>query len=364
MSHFAVAVIVPEKVILPELLKNNRDFNKIDMDELVSKQLAPYQEYECSGCDPEYLEAVDETSNYIDTFFRTRGMMIVDGKLGDPSDFRSYRAPTEGELKKIKNHEIRDYYYDGEKYFLEVYPDNAKKVQIPFCYDESFTAFFLSDFNETDNRFVRFGETPDPGMDCYIMEIAEPGKAPEKQFDGYELLNKEEIRQYILRTYRVVNVTNPNAKWDWYSVGGRWDGCIPLKEKVNGHAYSNYAFVKNIAFDRIDQNKYDSAIRDWEITVENSPMTEEEKKTHFSLWNADYYISHYGSKENYAIYMATFSTYAFIDKDKGWNAPGEMGWFGASTEDRSSLDAYRESFHRYLTECSPHDLLVVVDCHT
>lgn len=26
---------------------------------------------------------------------------------------------------------------------------------------------------------------------------------------------------------------NPNAKWDWYQVGGRWANCLPLKDGTN-----------------------------------------------------------------------------------------------------------------------------------
>jgi hypothetical protein len=51
----------------------------------------------------------------------------------------------------------------------------------------------------------------------------------------------EEIYQDVITWYddvgengEVYSEYNPNSKWDWYSLGGRWSGLIKLKEGANG----------------------------------------------------------------------------------------------------------------------------------
>jgi hypothetical protein len=92
---------------------------------------------------------------------------------------------------------------------------------------------------------------------------------------------------------------NPNSKWDWYSIGGRYnhwlitdkdntdtfdDGQIGLfggvsDGTVEGHPELkrvNAARIKDIKFDMIGGN-YDKALREWELIVEEQePQNEEE----------------------------------------------------------------------------------------
>ena len=38
---------------------------------------------------------------------------------------------------------------------------------------------------------------------------------------------------------------NPNSKWDWYSLGGRWSGMIKLKNGANGKAGKGSLVMQN-----------------------------------------------------------------------------------------------------------------------
>jgi len=159
---------------------------------------------------------------------------------------------------------------------------------------------------------------------------------------------------------------NPNARWDWYSIGGRWAGQLKLKkveDAGNGIECCDTARVRDCDFSP-DEKDYREAIRCWEIAVEGSPMTEEERKKYVLMYKSEYYVEQYGTKENYARHMSDFSTYAFITADGEWHETGQMGWFGMDDATRSSREAYREAFDAYLEEARKQDLLItIVDCH-
>ena len=72
----------------------------------------------------------------------------------------------------------------------------------------------------------------------------------EYYYEGLEVEPYEDDGQMI--TY------NPNSKWDWYSIGGRWSGFLPLKEldSEGNRLTTNEAFVK----------------RDWEVQSPGIPI--------------------------------------------------------------------------------------------
>ncbi len=159
---------------------------------------------------------------------------------------------------------------------------------------------------------------------------------------------------------------NPNARWDWYSIGGRWAGKLKLKKAEGvgtGVECCDTARVRDCDFSP-DEEEYREAIRCWEIAVEGSPMTEEEREKYVLLYKGEYYIQQFGSKENYAKQMSDFSTYAFITADGAWHETGRMGWFGVDNATRESREAYLKAFSDYLEEAREQDLLItIVDCH-
>ena len=59
-------------------------------------------------------------------------------------------------------------------------------------------------------------------------------------------------------------ISNPNAKWDWYKIGGRWNNALRLK---NSGKRCNQAQVKDVDFSP-ESDEYRHSIRFWEINVE------------------------------------------------------------------------------------------------
>ena len=171
---------------------------------------------------------------------------------------------------------------------------------------------------------------------------------------------------------------NPNARWDWYCVGGRWAGQLKLLEGRTGRYGSEYdaeetkklkkgccdsARVQDCDFSQ-DQEAYKKALRFWEVAVEGSPRTAEEKDAFFGIYQPKYYIQQYGTKENFAQHQSIFLPYAYLTPDGEWHETGRMGWWGMDDATAESREKFRESFEAYLEGAKAQNLLItIVDCH-
>ena len=151
--------------------------------------------------------------------------------------------------------------------------------------------------------------------------------------------SNEELYTESIASYSPENITadggvlstyNPNSKWDWYSVGGRWQGMLILKKGDAGFRGSpglmtpmtddyDATYVSDIDFDAMRDKRreklqpYEEAMRD-------------------GFYREEYLRSLYPNEDEYIQRQTTFSTYAVLTPDGVWHAPGEMGWFGASSD--------------------------------
>lgn len=121
---------------------------------------------------------------------------------------------------------------------------------------------------------------------------------------GYQIDDKENL----LTTY------NPDSKWDWYSIGGRWSGFLPLKEKdEDGNPLkSNEAYFHEI---------------DWEYLLEYK-----------------------------------YPPFCFVTEDGEWIEKGEMGWWGVTFNEQPE-DDWNTQFKKYLDTVDSDCLVTVIDFH-
>jgi len=115
----------------------------------------------------------------------------------------------------------------------------------------------------------------------------------------------------------VFSTCNPQAKWDWYSLGGRWSGLIKLKEGATGIEGQSGVFDNETG---IDQAK---------------------KK---DIANLD-----------------TITTYAVV-KNGDWFEKGEMGWFGMSSGDKDQ-DLWDKEIKTILDSVADDTIISIFDCH-
>lgn len=206
----------------------------------------------------------------------------------------------------------------------------------------------------------------------------------EKHKYGYAIVRDGKLIKAIDRT-------NPNKKWDWYVLGGRWKGMLLLK---NGQE-ADQATVGEIDFramrDRAEKNAVelyrharsvlDAAPepRSWEaIRAEHEGdidaarkafhrqdayrLAREDKRLQWHAFEGK--LEEFWWPESRHVFRArkeAFSTFAVL-KDGNWYARGRMGWW-ATVHDACDQDEWLNRFET-LVESLPIDtLLSVYDCH-
>ena len=180
MSHFSVMVITAEE----------------PTEENLRKILAPWHEFECTGTDNEFVRDIDQTAELRERYATDERAMLraPDGALYDAYDERFYREQTAEERASA------NVFDRGRK--IRVVPPDYVEEQVPA---RSLVSFRQYVEREDCDRAVPFGSEPD---------TADAHKY------GYVLLTADGD------VYKVIRRTNPNAKWDWWSVGGRWSGML------------------------------------------------------------------------------------------------------------------------------------------
>lgn len=112
---------------------------------------------------------------------------------------------------------------------------------------------------------------------------------------------------------------NPESQWDWYRIGGRWDGVIChtyVESTDNGFNFG--ANHESVEKNMIAASKFLDA-----FTEENVP-------------------------------------YAIIDPDGEWHQKGKMGWWGIST---GESDTWKTDAHEILKKYRCDHVFVGLDCH-
>lgn len=215
-------------------------------------------------------------------------------------------------------------------------------------------------------------------------------------------------------TGRIGHWTNGEAKWDWWTIGGRWTGFYPLKHGLAPVLGKPGAFdnkpdagrgdivrVSDLDLDAIatetregaeefyeawvkwcdaPTNDFDSprsrAITIGLCRVVQGPADPVPGEVSFS-WGQVFRVDDVRKTWTDVCRVPTrdaflaehidhfnpIATYAALD-DNGWHAPGEMGWFGCSTDSPDEKGAFVKAFVRkFIKTAKSDDLLVVVDCH-
>lgn len=122
-------------------------------------------------------------------------------------------------------------------------------------------------------------------------------------------------------------LSNPDAQWDWYEVGGRWDGLLQLKESSQS--------------EQVLSRHYSETDAD----------VEERLREHLSSV----------AKVRDIDWEKTETTFAILHNDE-WIERGEMGWFGMASNEKPE-DDWDKEFKRIIESLDPEDEVTVVDCH-
>lgn len=325
----------------------------------------------------------------------------------------------------------------------------------------------LAPFNEQDEEFMEFEDEEDAYLEEYKTKTVEAVKLRDGRLvtkyckevescwkrDGFGISNKDEFLppvgaeilpdtpvskiystfEFYMKEYngmdrdekhgRYGHSSNDKAKWDWYSLGGRWTGFFKLKPKCGGalgrsgvfdnkpkSGHVDSCLVKDIDFDGMrddagneagekydnykrlcggvipvleftwaglraeedlkpkDQQDYDALRNKYhgqhakkivQIASERKDISKGERD--LLVW-AD--LQHFQCTREEFVKRArnrAISTFAVL-MDGEWYEQGEMGWFGCST-DKMTEDEWQDKFAALIDGLPGDTLVSVYDCH-
>lgn len=275
-------------------------------------------------------------------------------------------------------------------------------------YDENIRVMeYITDkvSDEYINRFIEVYTTftKDDGYSPFSEKEAEENK--NLSFDELYKKYGEEWNGYgwkkIDDIWYEVSDYNPNSKWDWYVVGGRWNNYFNVKdseEKSNQLLKGEIDVVR--MRDEAENNarkRYNDALEifggviptlefSWKQIINPNDekfntMSIEEKRNFYYKQEGQlilkelmknehnreklgvfFDLEDFQCSEDEFVQMArnkAYSTYAVV-KDGEWYEKGKMGWWGVSTDEK---DNWIEQFAKLFDEIPDDTMVTLYDCH-
>lgn len=220
---------------------------------------------------------------------------------------------------------------------------------------------------------------------CYGSIVAD--NKPIESLDKFDklTLSTDKVTQEWLSAWNgqtldkfgnTLSTYNPDSKWDWYEVGGRWSGTLILKPGCKGscghRSWTNKdevipknrcdaAYNKDIDWDAMNEIAKVHLAKDWDDLFEPNPAYCKYRPEYVEKQRAKH-LEMYGTKEKYLKRRGFWTPYALVDEDE-WYAPGNMGWWGFSSDETEDRDKFDQMFKKYVELLNPKDVVTIVDCH-
>lgn len=200
---------------------------------------------------------------------------------------------------------------------------------------------------------------------------------------------------------KTVDRTNPNRKWDWYLVGGRWTGYFPLKRGAAGATGEPGLMTPGAKPGTADQCRWG------DVDIERARREAAEKgRAEFDEWRRAF--EQHGKPKSWAevreecgenvdkaraifnaqpaikamprVWGCPVATYGFdedtyvkrcaaralvpfaVVKDGEWYEKGSMGWWGMVADEKDQ-DAWNAQVATLLDGLDPDTQVTLVDCH-
>lgn len=359
MSHFAVMVVT----------KNGTEKE-------LEKALAPFHEFECTGTDDEFVKNVDqlpEAREHYETA-TTRRYKSTDGKLHEPYADEFYRDPTPEEVAEIGvmggtgcsnglSYTSKDW-GDGRGYRAKIsfIPAGFVEVTVPQREVRTFAEFIEYEYGRA---VVNGDDKPDP---------------KEHKYGWCRIKNGEVVE--------LVDRTNPNAQWDWWTAGGRWSDYLVPKNGTKATPFhgrkrdidfaakrAECEAVAAIEWDIVDRavsahlkdykkwdvvrdacgNDYDKARTDYNSQPAVKAFRESKERWLDSLDNYLMPKAAYVAQQG----LRGITPFAFL-RDGKWAQKGEMGWWACVSNEKENWNA---QFADLLGAVPDEHFLTIVDCH-
>lgn len=205
------------------------------------------------------------------------------------------------------------------------------------------------------------------------------------------------------RNGRAWDHTNPNAKWDWYQIGGRWTGYFKPKPDANIETCgvgepglmtepATNGFVDQIKKGDIDLDfmfskakseaiKQHDKLQEATSGLEIPPPWDEFREKHNDidlardLWSKNRWIKAIRNaglwddtefrlpREEYIQNKtwASITPFAYVQEQK-WYEKGERGWWGMVSDEKDQSN-WTKQFNQIFKSLPDETTLTLVDCH-
>jgi len=214
--------------------------------------------------------------------------------------------------------------------------------------------------------------------------------ATKEEMDKYETMDKDAYETFddFMRVYYGYTqhngvwgeLTNPEAKWDWCVLGGRYLGALLVKEDTyyiegepgtfgnsspiapKGYKWVDACRVADVQWDKMKQlSMFDIQRQEakdgdiWSIiTNENHDLNRT-----YTYYKSSYYWQRFINKENYIKHLTCFFTYNVVTPDGVWHEPAaDRGWF-----DIDENNQFVEIFFDRFIKPNMDKFIAVIDCH-
>lgn len=352
-------------------------------------QLAPYHEFECTGVADQYVIEIDKTEEAradYEASTQTRLKRLSDGTLHDMFDKEGNWKP---EFSKPEKKDPLFGWSPGRR--EKFVPPGYEEVEVPTRDVETFAEWVPEYYGAN------------------VCRLPDSPNFEEEHKYGYTLLSPEG------EVVKVVKRTNPNKKWDWYQLGGRWTGFLKLRPDASGALGEPGVGGRRVGGRRVDLGTADQCLKrdvdvegmrdearrkalvrydriesltrghkllTWTECAEECGEDGEEnfEKTRERFWNQPFVAALKKDRDlawleraeidRYALgrvawgeFAARYAIVTFaVVMDGKWYERGRMGWWGAVHDD-SGKDDWATRYTDLFDSLPDDALLSVYDCH-
>ena len=143
---------------------------------------------------------------------------------------------------------------------------------------------------------------------------------------------------------------NPEAKWDWWVIGGRWNNWLVTK---NGDK-CNSCKIKDLDFEKMRQSDMEDRARYYDSEIKRAKETGGEP----FFWG----YNEVPTREEYINDTPKYVSPFAVLHDEEWIEKGSMGWFGMS-DDNYTDEEWGKKFQEFIESLDPETEVTIVDCH-
>ncbi len=148
---------------------------------------------------------------------------------------------------------------------------------------------------------------------------------------------------------------NPKSRWDWYTVGGRWQGLLDGYDPDDDPENHEMCWLCDGTGMRNDTLGKQQREKDPKYTCNGCQGTG--KYPVFPSLRKE----HSGDRMRVDLIKPGVRTYAMVTPDGEWHQCGEMGWFGISSNEMSE-EEWQKKWDEAIA-ANADKIAVLVDCH-